>query len=541
MNEEESFLVFRAYLLRREFTLLDVFLWVIAAPLASGLIYYSVSAVGFHGYYGGVVYLAFLLGGVIFLPITLAFMVTASSLPRSASPYVLSTRSLSVLAGYIATVVYLFISGGLLSIGFLAFSSIGVIGDGLILGGYISGSRILAGLGEYLKNPAIAFISTLVVFTILFFAESYGRRMVKILLYASTITPLVIYLAVLLSMYPFSNSVFKSNWDKLFNNSYQAIISIALQGGVVNGSIVEPLKPVDMWSGTISLVTMAMWAYMGVEAASFIASEVKDPSRTYRRGYIAGYLLLLAIYTSTPVAITSLAGYDFLAAYSYLYHSNPVLLKSLMRVEGPLPSPSMVTVISVYTNSVFSAMLFTITAFLLYFDTLLVTWVSAVRILFTLSEDHLMPRLLSKVSRKYSVPFYSNLLIYILSVVVALLTVYIRSQPALEHAFLRYMNLGYAVFVAIIGLSLVNIPLASRSLRGWFKHMREWQLRFLGLIVFITGFLMAGFDLMWFSLRDLAVISVILTGVVASYIAVTGYMKRRGVVYEELVSRVPQM
>lgn len=540
MSEESPLTVFRAYLLKREFTWFDVFLWVVANPVASGLIYYSVSATGEYGYYGGVVPAAFIAAGIVFAPVALLFMIVASSLPRSASPYVLASRGLGALPGFIAASLYLFMSGGLLSLGFLAYSSIEVLGDGLTVSGHIAGSSILVGLGSAVRAQPYMLLAAFTLVTVLFLAAGMGRKSVKALLHASTAFPLVLYAAVMLSLFPFSRSVFTGNWDRLFNNSYSRIVDLALNGGVVNGVSVQPLRAVSEWSGTFTVFTMAVWAYLGVENASFIAGEVREPGSSYLKGYIAGYMVLVAMYTVTPVAVTLLAGYDFLSAYSYLYHHYPDVLKTLMGVNAP-PAPCLATIVSVYTGNMVTSLLFTLAAFLFYFNTMLTSWVSATRILFALGEDRLMPRLTARVSRRTHVPGYANLFIYILSIAVVSASPFIRSHPSIEASFIRLMTLGYAFFLTITGLALISTLVFAEELYERFTFKDKRVLYPIGFTTSVVGFALALSSFAGISLTDILVASTGFSLILLLFIAVTLYMKRRGVRYSEVFSRIPPM
>jgi len=535
-DEKPSFLVFRAYLLRREFTWFDVFLWVIANPLASGLLYYSVAATGYPGFYGGVMPFAFLLAGIVFIPVALLFMIIASSLPRSAAPYVFTSRSLGILPGFLAIGLYLFISGGLLSLGFLAYSSLRFLSSGLYLSGYMSGNTASTEAGLYLGTPVYALILTIITLTVLLIIGHLGRRAVRIVLYATVTVPLILLILIVSLSYPFSNNVFTSNWNTLFNNSYREIINTALKGGAG----VEPLRPVDAWTGILGLFTIAVWAYLGVESASFIAGEVRDPVKSYLKGYIAGYSVLVALYTVMPVVVTLIAGYDFLASYSYLYHYYPRLLGALMGVETP-PSPSILLVIGVYNGNPVVALTLAFTAYLFYFNTMLTTWVAATRILFSLSEDHLMPRLFTRVSRKTHTPHYSNAFIYLLSIIVASATTYIVTDPQLESSFIKIMSFGYTVFLTVTGLAMLAAPVVSERLYSRLTYRNRALLYTIGFISSVAGFGLTLTTWSGISLGDILVTTVGYTVLLLVFIVITTYMKHRGVRYEEVFSKIPPM
>ena len=89
--------------LYRELTWRDVLIITVSAPTASGILYYTVNVQS--SYPGGSVSLAFLMGLIIFLPISFAVSMLATAMPRSGSLYVNVSRLLGSSVGYIGALL----------------------------------------------------------------------------------------------------------------------------------------------------------------------------------------------------------------------------------------------------------------------------------------------------------------------------------------------------------------------------------------------------------------------------------------------------
>lgn len=63
----------------------------------------------------------------------------------------------------------------------------------------------------------------------------------------------------------------------------------------------------------VSVVTLTLWAFLGLECATIPAGSVRDPARTIPLATIAGTSLTAAIYIASTVGVMSLVGPDALA------------------------------------------------------------------------------------------------------------------------------------------------------------------------------------------------------------------------------------
>ena len=67
-------------------------------------------------------------------------------------------------------------------------------------------------------------------------------------------------------------------------------------------------------SQLVSVVTLTLWAFLGLECATIPAGSVRDPARTIPLATIAGTSLTAAIYIASTVGVMSLVGPDALAS-----------------------------------------------------------------------------------------------------------------------------------------------------------------------------------------------------------------------------------
>ncbi len=90
----------RASGLVRELSWFDVFVFVVAGSAASGVIFYSVSTAA--DFPGASLPLAFLVGLLIFFPITLLVALSSATMPRSGGLYIAVSRVLGPTIGYLS-------------------------------------------------------------------------------------------------------------------------------------------------------------------------------------------------------------------------------------------------------------------------------------------------------------------------------------------------------------------------------------------------------------------------------------------------------
>ncbi|MEM3983777.1 MAG: hypothetical protein QW630_04560, partial [Sulfolobales archaeon] len=152
MSEEIVF-VRRASGLVRELSWYDVTIWALATPAASGMTYYAVKILGNPSAYGGNIALSFFIAGLMFFPLMIAFMIIAASFPRSSSLYVLVSRTLHPVFGFLPFWYFIVGGGAALCSGFLLFIGIKAMSGPLAVAGLVTGSKDFINMAEALINP----------------------------------------------------------------------------------------------------------------------------------------------------------------------------------------------------------------------------------------------------------------------------------------------------------------------------------------------------------------------------------------------------
>src|SRR6056297_4276263 len=112
MSDKGVIFTRRASGLVRELSWLDVFIFVVAGPAASGIMFYSVSTAA--DFPGASLPLAFLFGLIIFLPITLLVAINSATMPRSGGLYIGVSRVMGPTLGFLSAWL-LFIGYGISS------------------------------------------------------------------------------------------------------------------------------------------------------------------------------------------------------------------------------------------------------------------------------------------------------------------------------------------------------------------------------------------------------------------------------------------
>ncbi len=119
MAEETIVFARKASGLVQEMSWWDVLLFTIAGPAAGGMTYYAVKMPGI--YPGANMVWAFIIGFFLWLPPVLIIAAFASSFPRSGALYVVTSRVLHPMFGFIPNWIYVIGGGCGLAAGFIFY------------------------------------------------------------------------------------------------------------------------------------------------------------------------------------------------------------------------------------------------------------------------------------------------------------------------------------------------------------------------------------------------------------------------------------
>ncbi len=374
MGEEVVF-VRRASGLVRELDWYDVFLWALAAPAASGMTYYAVRMLGDPSCYGGNSPLAFFIAGLMFLPLVLAFALIASSFPRSTSLYVFTSRVLHPILGYIPFWYFIIGGGAAMASGLLSYIGVKALSGPFYVAGLISGNKWLMDLGKATTEPFNQLWMSVIFVGLAWLINMFGIKVIKWFMRIATIIPLVVTVVALAGLATFGPNGGISRFDAIFGRgTAEKIKSIALGLTSPGVSGFEPLTSAGLLAGTYGMLLYTLWAWTGLEIVTFVGSEVKNPSKSYIRGYALGYLAVMILYLANAFVVPWVFNYDFIASYVYLQKKYPDLLSNILGGYAP-PEASVPFFASIAFGNAALAILLGIAFFLWYFNTIVPIWV----------------------------------------------------------------------------------------------------------------------------------------------------------------------
>lgn len=173
------------------------------------------------------------------------------------------------------------------------------------------------------------------------------------------------------------------------------LMFIALGVGHVNPSNWHPFMPYG-WSGVLSGASVIFFAYIGFDAVSTAAEEVKNPQRDLPRGIIASLIICTILYIVVSGILTGMVPY-----LKFKTTAAPVAF-ALQQVGYH-----------------WGAALVSVGAICGLTSVLLVMMFGQTRVLFAMSRDGLLLKVFGHVHPKYKTPARSALVIGVITAIVA--------------------------------------------------------------------------------------------------------------------------
>jgi amino acid transporter len=534
----EEIFVRRASGLVRELGWYDVMIWAIACPAASGMTYYAVKMLGDPSAYGGNEVLAFFLAGLMWLPLIVAFTIISSSFPRSSSLYVFVSRTLHPVLGYIPFWYWIIGGGAAMVSGFILYVGVKALGGAWAVAGLLTNNKALMDTAYIVTDPVKQFIIALILIVLLWALNFFGVRAIKWTMRIITIIPLATTIATLVGLAVIGSNAVLSNWDKVFGaGTAEAIMNAAFKGGEYAGTSVEPLSQAPFWDATHSMLLWTLWAWTGFEAVTFVGSEVKNPTKSYIKGYIGAFIAIMLLYVANAFLVPLVGNYDFLAAYSYLQMNYPDVLSSI--VKGlPTPDPSVPLVASVAFLNPIIALIIGLTYFLWYLNTAMVCWVGGVRGFFSLAFDRALPEKLADVSPRWAAPTWANHLTAIIAFLGAVFTMLDAMGSSLAAGVVSFLDFSCLFFVWPVGLALMLVPWWKPQL---FKQM-TFQSKILLAVIGALTFAIGWYFMIFTAYTDLPVLMTnILVGLssVVVFTLMAARNRSKGIEVEKIYYEIP--
>ena len=480
MDDEGVVFTRKASGLVRELNWWDVLLFTIAGPAASGMTYYTVKVPGL--YPGGNMIVAFIVGLLVWLPPVVTLAILSASFPRSGSLYVVISRVLHPILGFIPNWSYVIGGGAALAVGFLNYLGLIPLASSIQIAGIVSKNTALIAVGEGLANPWTRLLVALVITAVMWILELFGidklKWVLRLIIYIPlAITGIAIIVFFIKSGEPSFNAVFGAS-------SYQAVHELATQLNIKDAY----LPPGQALQGMLLSV---LWAYTAVEAVSYVGSEVKSPRTSYMRGMILGLLAVGALYVVNAVAVYRSFGYNFITEYSWLYYNHFAELQQVLGTTPPAPSiPFYAAIIG--KNTAFSIIL-GIGYFLWYINTSMIIWMAGVRGIFAMAFDKLLPLKLIEIGRHGS-PTWANHLVGIVAMAGVFIGLGDSLGAQLSSSMLALQDYTCLIFIWPLGLAAMFLPFTRPDLyeKSTFQHKlgKIPVISIIGAVTFAIGWWM---------------------------------------------------
>lgn len=222
--------------------------------------------------------MAFFIVGILMLLSVYTFAVLSAAMPRSGGGYVFMSRILSPGFAFVATCLE-FLSVAV-SYGLIAVATF----EATLIFGSLAGVDTTA-----LANPWFMTIFGIVIIAIFSGIACLGTRMTGYLLHAIFWIPAAVLVLVYLVFLLASPANMETGVGLITSGHTAAeYTQAALDQGLASSG--------SYWSAVFTASFYAYWAYIGYAAATFVAGEVKEASRSMPRAIFTSGIIIMLIY-----------------------------------------------------------------------------------------------------------------------------------------------------------------------------------------------------------------------------------------------------
>ncbi|WP_026908285.1 amino acid permease [Paucisalibacillus globulus] len=386
--------------LKRTLGAFDLVMLGVGAIIGTGIFILPGTVAALHS--GPAIIYSFILAAMVCSLAAMCYSEFASSIPITGSAY---TYSYSVFGEVVAWIVAwaLVLEYGLaaasVSTGWSAYFVSLLEGFNITIPTAITGPFNPAE-GTYINLPAIVIVLSLAFF--LSFGLQGSNRLNKIMVF---IKISVILLFIIVGVF----YVKPMNW--------------------------EPFLPFG-WDGVFSGAALVFFAYLGFDAVSSAAEEVKNPQRTMPIGIIGSLLICTLLYVAVSLVLTGMV------SYTNLNVSDPVSFAMEM------------------VNQNWIAGFISLGAIVGMMTVILVLLYGGTRLLFALGRDQLLPKKMSRLNNNNS-PVFST---WIFSILIALCAGLLPLSKLAEMT-----NMGTLLAFTIVSIGVIFLRKNKKVSSGGFK------------------------------------------------------------------------
>lgn len=357
--------------------------------------------------------------------------IMSSAMPRSGGPYVIISRAVSPITGYLATWgSWVSIA---LSVGLLAQYDIYFWGTSLRVAGAVMNMDSLTSLGVMFQDiwPSIWLGVILVVIITLFAA--LGTRITGRVVQILFIIPLIGTLITIGIFLGHNATQFPAYWDAVF-----ASIPGGSYGDIYAASV--PYTPSLIAS--FAALPGIIFAYTAYYSSSYVGGEVKNPKRNMVRSTILGMFFIILIFVLYTGGLANAVGERFL--YGYATYGAGVI-----GAPAILPLFAAVYAYSMPWLSIFIA----VTGALWLLNDLPPFYYVATRTTFAWAFDRQFPQKFADVNERFHSPIWSVVLVFVLAVP----AVFLSALTLLGSLFyITFIDCFTYLFICVAGLTFAK-------------------------------------------------------------------------------------
>ena len=386
----------------------------VANEYGSGVNFVAPQSVGVYPQIENLVPLAMFITGIVLLPKVFLFMRFSKAMPTAGSTYAWISRTLSLPIAFVVTIIWLIGFAG--AIGVIAFTFGTFLGQAFTAAGWPGAHALLTTSGHIIIGIAAIWA--------VFGLHATGVRSYSI--FVRILFVLIVISAVIMTIYGFVTP------------SSHFLSAAHAQTGV---ALTQPRNSHATLSAFLSVMTLLVFSYGGINSAPTLGGEARDPQHTMPRGIFLAWAVAIVLYTIVTLALFQVVP----------WWTVPELVKA---GDSSLTTvPGLIGVIAPKAVAVGFSLLVAI----IVGKTLAPQMMASSRTLFALGQDHMLPDAFARTN-SHKVP-----------------TVGLATMAILGSAFLvEISTTGFSagvivrsfsilIVLAVLALGVLNVRYGQRS------------------------------------------------------------------------------
>src|SRR5438309_1574669 len=515
--------------------------------------------------------MAFIVGGIAVLLSVLAVSVLAAAMPRSGGGYVVISRIIGPVWGFLAAWLE-----------FLSIAwSFGIIAVAVFEGLYFIMGPVAFGLnfGPPAGIPTDEFLFLVglllvVVFTVI---GVFGVKLTGLLLQAMFWVPAVLTFYVFGLLSQANNTTMLSGMQNVLGVTPGKYVAAATNATLTN-NLQSQVAGIGGYAGAFTTCLIgAYFAYIGYAASTFVVGEIKEANKALPKALAIASVLIIALYVSISlvgayalkgIGEVSVGGntYSLLTAWSYLSYGGKVSLASVGLPTVKLWTTTVAGLAGSGINLGSANVILVIFGVFWVANDIPPFILTASRILFAMSFDRVLPAPLANINDRFHSPINAVLITGIVGILGCF------SESGIVDAGTGSWNLGGNVllgqilsssggvaitdfydslFFTLFTLSLVILPLRASRRQIFdtapYKPGGKWGMVLLGVLGFVANltvdyiFVFAKYGDFELSQATPDTYAIVFTVIVAAIGVVVFYAHRmrRGINYSTIFAQIP--